>query len=852
MESLIPQTLPISLLGVPFDQKWELLKSTIERLYIRENRSLPDVIKAIKDQHGFEAAESHYKYQIKKWKIKKSTSTSKKAALYQVIQTRAQLGKSSAITRGGQEFDTKNLRRFLKNERRRAITLQPVVGGEVGDVSSFSGHITQSGTRIFMNWNMPYGAMRSSAARAVDHLSPLSDIVVTSPPSPHGAPSPMTLAVKEMTAVDRARLFVQGRHMELLKSMEKPQRVTMSTWMYQYWLFAFKTAKHWGRGPQDWTAGMLGFDEYHQRTTISISSPNTPGVSTGTPASHPTPIEDEMIGPTSASAIKIPSSLCRWSVHYAEMRYKRIPSPPGSPIENINLNDEGSWPTWPAPRDSKEFTKKLSDSLETNDFSNVRLDDLPIATDHIARAARGSPNELLEEALGFSIMSRNLELVNDLLENEIDIAGLHPFHLAVTYLDGSKTCCSILEALEDAHPLSLRKLYVNDLGHTVLDQLMIAILKAHTSCMPGVVDVIFKKEKRFEGEDVDICGRWDADSDCIRTLLANGTPGIPFEWKHMFCHTSVQTICHCIGTVFGPHWSPDINAPSGLFVRRCVHCGLKLQLLPLHTLVLVGLHLSRSGCENETLFGILACLLCLLINGANPLLKANISVPALLGDEEVNECSHEELDPAELAEKVTASLKSVWSRELRTGWRVIRNTLRHSQAEWKVRPPRRQYTSSGRENDDEFDSFNRYSEDEMSTDEEASHEPHLPAECHDVEYHRNFFGGNKVLASLWAAVQTELLTYRRLEEGDDWISRNFNMHTLDESLISRDKVDIALVQNQMMKSFCDCGEFPGATPACPILEEAAAYYFSNLDDWNRTTFIENPTWRIDYWYYEYK
>lgn len=56
MESLIPQTLPISLLGVPFDQKWELLKSTIERLYIRENRSLSDVIKAIKDQHGFEAA----------------------------------------------------------------------------------------------------------------------------------------------------------------------------------------------------------------------------------------------------------------------------------------------------------------------------------------------------------------------------------------------------------------------------------------------------------------------------------------------------------------------------------------------------------------------------------------------------------------------------------------------------------------------------------------------------------------------------------------------------------------------------------------------------------------------------
>ena len=608
--------------------------------------------------------------------------------------------------------------------------------------------------------------------------------------------------------------------------------------MYQFWLFAFKTAKHWGRGPQDWTAGTLGFDVFHQRTTISISSPNSPGVSMGTPASQQILIEDEMIDDTSPCAVKMPSSLCRWSIHYRALSYETIPSPPRSPTENLNLNDEGSWPGWPASHDSKPFTQKLSDSLETNEFSNVRLDDLPIAVDHVAKAAQSSPNEVLEEALGFSIMSRNLELVEDLLKktaHDLENSGLYPFHLAVSYLDGSKTCCLILDALIAFHPRSLRKLYVNELGHTVLDQLMIAILKAHTSCLPSVVDVIFKKEKRYEGEDVDICGRWDADSDCIRTLLANGTPGIPFEWKHVFCHTSVQTICHCIGTIFGPNFSPDINAPSGLFVRRCLHCGLKLQLLPLHTLVLIGLHLARSGCKNETLFGILACLLCLLTNGANPLLKANISVQALLGNEEVNECSHEELDPVELAEKVPASLSSMWSRELRTAWRVICNTLRHSQAEWKIRPSRRQSTY-------------RYSEDDMSTDEEAGQETQLPTECSDDETHENLFGGNKVLASLWAAVQTELLTYRRLEEGDEWMSPNFDMHTLNESLNSGDKVDIALVQNQMMKPFCDCGEFPGADPVCPILDDAAAYYFSNLDDWNRTTLIGIPADREIIWY----
>ena len=613
--------------------------------------------------------------------------------------------------------------------------------------------------------------------------------------------------------------------------------------MYQFWLFAFKTAKHWGRGPQNWTASMLGFDDYHQQTTVLISSPNTPAESKGTPTSQRTPRNTEINDSSLSNTLTLPSSLCRWSIHCREEEYDPIPSPPRSPTENFNLDDEKSWPAWQGSCDSRKYTEKLCDTLESNDFSSIKRDNLPIAVDQIARATRRSSNELLEEALGFSIMSRNRDLMGDILRkigDRLDMAGLYPFHLAISYLHGSKTCCMLLEDLVALRPRSLRKLYVNDFGHTVLDQLMIAILKAHTSCLPSVVDIIFKKEKRFEGEDVDICGRWDADSDCIRTLLANGTSRIPFEWKHMFCHTSVQTVCHCIGTIFEPYWRPDINALSGLFVGRCLHCGLKLQLFPLHTLVMVGLHLSSSGCKDETLFGVLACVLCLLSYGANPLLKANISVQALLSNEEVDECSHEELDPAELAEKAPTSLKTMWSQELSTGWQVICNVLRCSQAEWKFKPSKRRSASNERDNDGDFI---RYSGDEMSTDEEASKEHHLPADCPDHEDHANFFGGNKVLASLWAAVQTELLTYRRIQEGDEWISQNFNMHTLNEGHIRRGKVDVAIVQEQMMKPFCGCGQFPQAVPACPIVDDVAAYYFSNLEDWNRTTFIESPIWR---------
>ena len=123
------------------------------------------------------------------------------------------------------------------------------------------------------------------------------------------------------------------------------------------------------------------------------------------------------------------------------------------------------------------------------------------------------------------------------------------------------------------------------------------------------MDSAFQKEKRFEGEDVDICGRWDADSDCVRKLLAEGTSRIPFKWKHLFCHTSAQALCHCIGIIYGPCWGPDINFQSGLYVRRCLHCGLKMELKPLHALVLTGLRLCLSGCKDETLFGLLAVLL---------------------------------------------------------------------------------------------------------------------------------------------------------------------------------------------------------------------------------------------------
>ncbi|KAL6712976.1 hypothetical protein ACLMJK_009531 [Lecanora helva] len=840
MEDLNGQGSSPALAGVPFGQKWDLLKPTIERLYIEESLKLSEVIKILKDRHHFDASESQYKYQIKKWNLKKSTPTSKKAALYSLVQKRAELGKSSALVRGGHDVDKKNLRRYLKTEARRPIILEPSSVGTAEYLEFLSARIAQFGNRVFMNWTMPFGTLKSSTSTVTDHVSPISDIIVTTPQSPSAAPSPTAIAVKNLTVIERTRLFAQGRHLHLLTHMDKQQALTLSTWMYQFWFFCFKTAKHWGRGPHDWTADLLNFNKFIQQNLISYSSPAAPGQDANIPTSGSSPIGFYMPDSMNRTAIQEPSQLCRWSIHYKPPKYESIPSPPLQ-SETFDLDDETNWPAWSDSQDSDEYVGKLSKNLETNDFSTIGAKDLPIATNQVVKAANRSPDELHLEALGFAIMSGNLELLEAQLENihinNIDVSGLHPFHLAITYLNGAKECCNVFDSLDKS--FSVHKGFVNDLGHTLLDQSMITILKSHTSCLPSLVDPAFKKEKGFEAENIDICGRWDADSDCVRRLMADGITSIPFEWKHVFCHTSAQAICHCIWMIFGLDGNPYINRLSGLFVRRCSECGLKLELFPLHTLVLIPFHLAQSGCKGETLFGVLACLLCLMRYGANPLLKANISVQALFGNEDTETCSHEELDPIQLTAKLPVGVAAAWSPELNIGWQVFCNVLRHSRARLKVKSSFDGAESVGADGNDVFDAFVNYTEDNMDINNDEAQEIY---DNHAIRYcnghDQGYFGHSEILAALWAAVQVELLTYRRLRVGDSWISEKFDMKALNDGLIGRRSLVIPFTEERLMKPICSCGEFDDDFTGCYRLEDAVTEPFSNLDDWHRSNYIE--------------
>jgi hypothetical protein len=652
----------------------------------------------------------------------------------------------------------------------------------------------------FLRWNIPYRVIAAwqalafpeefNSSTAFPEMSQNSDIEVTTPSSDiidsTGAVSTLSQAFRMKQTVERAQLFVQGRVEDLMLSMNRSEQqyVTLRNliakylcyfrmtvqWLKQYWNFSFRTAKNWGRGPREWTANSLGF--YNSREAASQRFLESPR-----PQNHEKPR---------------PSQLCRWSIHLDDEDWDELSSI-SSGSETTDPEDESTWKPWPESWETPPFEQRLAEALQTNTFSTFEERELPLSISHVAKAADKS-NELLLEALGFSIISRNIDLAVELIdkaeEAHVDVTSIYPYHLATSYLDGAETCCNLLYNLCNNLEVNLRQNYTNGLGHTVLDNLMIAVLKSHTRTPPSLVDQALAKEPNFKGEEVDICGRWDADSECYRALLADGKSSIPFEWKHKFCHTSAQAICHCLIAL--DDWSADLNLPSGLFLRYCPDCGLKLQLRPLHTLVLVAFQLAQSGSKGEDLFGALACLLCLLSRGGNPLLSVSISFSALLGQESLGICDHEELRPFDLAQRVPPEIISQWSSSARTGWLVFCLVLRSAQDAWDL---------TG-EDDEDTDSSLRWS---FSADIDKHFEN--TCEEHWLAEVPSYFGESIYLGHIWAAVQAELLSYRRLTESDPWLSKYFAMESLLRSVETGSEVSIGYVEQGLLKPYCRCGNF---------------------------------------------
>ncbi|KAK5635541.1 hypothetical protein RRF57_011253 [Xylaria bambusicola] len=834
---------PELFLHVSFGQRWEYHKSTIYDLYITQGRSIEDVAAVMKGVYSFDANVRQFKYHLKKWDFTKAVPKAAKDKVVKAIGKRLREGKSVGTVRyKGENIDKKRIRRYLRHESRLNQDWKLI-------------------TVVFGTWNLPYLALKASLS-VQQHPSPFGgdwstprEISFSSPQASAGGPSPghasspanaqtpTTMAIRAKAREDRAKFLIQGRGDELLKDLSRSEKRIAATWLYELWFFAFTTSKYWGRGPRHWTPDLLRFRHFQDMLT----APNSPG--------------DMMDLDQSAEGDNEPTSLCSWSIHCWLPCYERNRSPSPEEEDDIEIGgDPQRWPRWSRVPKSDEFRKYFREGLQLNSFSTLEIRDVPLATSKVAIAASNSPEMLQVESIGFAIIARNVELLEDLLNEDyprkLNLSSLFPYHLAANYLDGAEACCSMLDSLVSGLGGTnlISKLYVNDYGHTVLDSLMITIMKSHTMFTPSIVDERFRKTQRFTAEDVDICGRWDADSFCVRQNNAKGSPCIPKAWKHPFCHTSAQAVCHAAIVVFGRPYSPDINTRSGIFTKSCSKCHRRLEPGPLHTLIITAYHLAQGGFEGETLFGVLACLVCLLTLGADPTLQTEMSVDELLGTSDGRKCYHGRLDPVELAEQVPEMIRASWLDDVQVGWQTLLAVLRFAQRE-RGRNRSIFFDRQRLETYFDFDGAGEVDQDGNFEQDVLHHHggqdsametddgDEVEGWCrHGKHYIDNFYCGSKKLGTLWAAVQTEMLTYRRLQGEEAWLSARFSMKTVQDGANSGDGFSsLTFVELEMMKPWCVCGRFQDArTSAIPTMEEACSFYFSNMEDWERSNYLRTP------------
>ncbi|KAI1099472.1 hypothetical protein F4804DRAFT_83677 [Jackrogersella minutella] len=250
---------------------------------------------------------------------------------------------------------------------------------------------------------------------------------------------------------------------------------------------------------------------------------------------------------------------------------------------------------------------------------------------------------------------------------------------------------------------------------------------------------------------------------------------------------------------------------------------------PLHSLILTAFYLASDGMPGENLFGMVACLVCLLTFRADPTVTAEVSIAAILGHDTVDECQHAQMNPADLASQLLMLKGEVWKDEVRLDWEVLIAILQHDIA-------KRQGKATTAENEDK--------------DEYEDHCHHDIHKEESDERIKIIYCGNQQLGTIWAAIQAEWLTYRRLREKDTWLSPCFDMRILLRGLDDNDDECLSQLaggdedaEERRLRDYSHCGFFDKAeNPGCAGREEACTSYYANLDDWERTTFIDARYW----------
>ncbi|KAI1122511.1 hypothetical protein F5Y10DRAFT_287089 [Nemania abortiva] len=814
-------------LNVAYEDRWDHLKPTIVRLYLGKygkagkTTTLTQLAEFMKRNYSFHATPKQYRTRFEAWDIKKNVGKDKKDDAILALTKRKRPGTSTShvtVEEGGEDIrlPPNKLMRHIKEQRRRPITQCNIMPG------------------LLSSWNLPYEAFIASIRQDQDKPSPFGPRASTpeglqikspKPPTPGhevAGPSPNMQLVYQKAKEDRAMLFLQGRLEELVVNMEREDRKLVMDYFHNFYMYGFSKARTWGRAP--WGKQTLpSLVQSPQMKNLTIPSYN-PNPLLGSPVPY---------SPNRIYTSGVPTQLCNWSIH--------LPPRTGDACCTDTVIPQLP----PEQYIDTSFPEELRQAILCSSFTSSSPQDLPLAQDVITSAIERDPEALELDAWKLAIIAGNHELLRDLFDMSHipeGIDSIYPFHLAASFLDGAHACCKVFEVLCSTLGAAYAFHHnIDSLGHTILDALVVSILRSHTRISPDLVSYGFRASNRFPGEEMDICGRWGPDTPTVRDMLGQGSPRVPHAWKHPFCHTAVQAICHCIITIYGPACAPDINKTSGLFIRRCTVCGLELKLGPLHTLVVATFFLAQSGMPEETLFGAVAVLVCLLSLGADAAHTMNISTEEILGAPETLECRHTPISPLTLMRGVPKHVVDNWTEDCRLGWNCFLGVLARVQEHGHSQPDA---DSDGDTESQSGESLSDSSMPDSNDDDEdycrlddllfginSVHSSWLKLKCQTAD-----------MGLLWATIQTEMLTYRRVNEGDPWVSKNFSIRALEDWLSGSSANFLTpLVTDNMMTEHSKCGWFPGSECfVCPAAQDVSARYFMNMDIYTRSTFLESP------------
>lgn len=73
--------------------------------------------------------------------------TKKKAKISKALETRAQQGKSSVVLHNG-KVENQKIRRYMKEQMRRDISIWTSISNGTVDIENLSGHALQCGNRV--------------------------------------------------------------------------------------------------------------------------------------------------------------------------------------------------------------------------------------------------------------------------------------------------------------------------------------------------------------------------------------------------------------------------------------------------------------------------------------------------------------------------------------------------------------------------------------------------------------------------------------------------------------------------------------------------------------------------------